>query len=159
MIYLLPLAAPAAMLAAPALPYFICICRRLFRRDITMPICRRLKIFIAAAIVIIALSAGLVGSYKSCHDSYAPIFAEAKRQLRAIPGGRLVLVRPSESLSGAAVFYCLAVTPQINEWKDLKKGDVALAILKKKEPVPQLPEGFSARRFPDIKLLFVSPVP
>ena len=124
-----------------------------------MPVCRSLKILIAAVTVLIALIGCLIGSYKSSKDSYKPVFAEVKRLLDATPGGRLVLVRPSESLAGAAVFYSLAVTPQIEDWKELKKGDAALAVLRKKEPLPQLPEGFSARRFPEVKLLLVSPAP
>ena len=159
MVYLLPLAAPAAMLAACTLPYFIGICQRLCRRDITAPVCRMVKILIAAATVLIALIVSLIGAFKSCEDSYKPVFAEVKRQLSANPGGRLVLVHPSESLAGAAVFYRLAVTPQIEEWKELKKGDVALAVLRKKEPLPELPEGFSARRFPELKLVLVFPAP
>ena len=159
MVYLLPLAAPAAMIAAPALPYLVCICQRLFRRDLTGPVCRWIRIFLAVLIAATALIAGFIGHHQSHRDSYAPAFAEAQRRLRTIPGGTLVLVHPSERLSGAAVFYCRAITPQIREWHELKPGNVALASIRSKEPVPPLPEGFAARRFSDANLLLVSPMP
>ena len=86
-------------------------------------------------------------------------YAEAKRQLRAVPGARMVLIRPGERLSGATVFYCRAVTPELKKWNELKRGDVALAGMRSKEPLPQFPEGFSVRRFPDAKLLLISSIP
>ena len=67
-------------------------------------------------------------------------------------------MRPSERLSGAAVFYNRAVTPELREWNELKPGDVALMILSPKAPLPELPEGFAAKRFPEAKLILVSPV-
>ena len=37
-------------------------------------------------------------------------------------------------------------------------GDVALMILSRKAPLPELPAGFAAKRFPEAKLILVSPV-
>ena len=153
-VYLLPLAAPAAMIAAFNI---IWICRKLPHRNLIKKIRRNIGIIIGAMTVLMALIAGIAGSYSSHKDSFAPAFAEAKKLCGEIPAGRLVLMRPSERLSGAAVFYTQAVTPQLREWNELKRGDVALMILSRKAPLPELPAGFAAKRFPEAKLILVSP--
>ena len=159
MVYLLPLAAPAAMLAATTLPHIVWFCRRRARRSTTAWIAGHLKYIIGLATVLISLIAGAAVGHISHRDSFAPAFAEAEARLRALPGSRLVLIRPSERLQGAAVFYHRAVTAELAGWEDLRPGDVALARLGKKEPLPKLPEGFAAQRFPRVKLVLVSPLP
>ena len=154
-VYLLPLSAPAAMIAAH---FIIWLCLKLPHWNVMKKIRRNIGIIIGAGTVLTALIAGIAGSYSSHKDSFAPAFAEAKKLCRAIPAGRLVLMRPSERLSGAAVFYTHAVTPQLREWDELKPGDVALMILSPKAPLPELPPGFAAKRFPKVKLILVSPV-
>ena len=154
-VYLLPLAAPAAMIAASNL---IWICRKLPHWTVMKKIRRNIGVIIGAVTVLMALIAGIAGSYSSRKDSFSSAFAEAKKLCREIPAGRLVLMRPSERLSGAAVFYNRAVTPELREWNELKPGDVALMILSRKAPLPELPAGFAAKRFPKAKLILVSPV-
>lgn len=154
-VYLLPLSAPAAMIAAYCI---IWLCRKLPHWTAMKKIRRNIGVIIGAVTVLMALIAGIAGSYSSHKDSFAPAFAEAKKLCREIPAGRLVLMRPSERLSGAAVFYTQTVTPQLREWNELKSGDVALMILSRKAPLPELPAGFAAKRFPEAKLILVSPV-
>ncbi len=154
MVYLLPLAAPMAMIAAPAL---IWTCRKLPRRNAVKRIRRHIGILIGAVTLLAVLTAGAIGSYASHRASFAPAFAEAERLRREVPVRRLVLIRPSERLAGAAVFYHRAVVPQLKEWSDLKPGDVALGGARPKDPLPRLPAGFAAKRFPEVKLLLVYP--
>ena len=157
MVYLLPLAAPAAMIAASAVPYIIRSSLGWFRGGVTVWICRRRRILLGGLALLIASAAGLIACRASHEDSYAPVFAEAERRLQA-GHGRLVLVRPSERLSGAAVFYRRAVIPQLGDWGELKSGNVAVGTLRSKDPLPPLPAGFTAQRFRDLKLVLVFPV-
>ena len=159
-IYLLPLAAPAALIAASALPWGIRFCRRFRRGAAALEFCRRRRrLLLGAAVLLSALVSGTVAGYISRRDSFAPVFAEAERLRRGIPGGRLVLIRPSERLAGAAFFYRRAVTPELADWKRLKRNDIALAPLRAKHPLPPLPAGFAARRFPQADLVLVAALP
>ena len=159
-VYLLPLAAPAALIAASALPWGIRFCRRFRRGAAALEFCRRRRrLLLGAAVLLSALVSGTVAGYISRRDSFAPVFAEAERLRRGIPGGRLVLIRPSERLAGAAFFYRRAVTPELADWKRLKRNDIALAPLRAKHPLPPLPAGFAARRFPQADLVLVAALP
>ena len=153
-VYLLPLAAPAAMLAASTLPYCAYLARRSFGRSATSLIRRRLKIVVYTAAVLFALIAGAASRHISARKSFAPVFAEAQVRLRAT-GGRLVLVQPGERHSGAAFFYRRAVVPKIGRWDELRPGDVALTPAGAPEAL-KLPAGYSVRRFKKAKMILVS---
>ena len=155
-VYLLPLAAPAAMLAASTLPYVVYLGRKLFGRKTMLLVCRRSGIILYAAAAMFALIAGAVSRNNSVQDTFAPVFAEAEAQLRAVPGRRLVLVQPGERHSGAVVFYHRAAVPEFQKWDELRPGDIALSPLNRKKPL-ELPKGYSVvRRFEDAKIVLVS---
>lgn len=156
-VYLLPLAAPAALIAASALPWLRQFCRRSRRGVALLGFCRaRRGLLLWAATGCFALISAFAAGYVSHRDSYAPAFAEAERLHRAT-GGRFVLINPIERLAGAAVFYRHAVTPQLSRWEELLPGDVALTQLRSGRPLPPLPPGFAARRYDDADLLLVAP--
>ena len=155
-VYLLPLAAPAAMLAASTLPYVIYWVRKLFGRNVILPFRRRLKAVICAVTLLLALIMGSVFGCMSASKSLAPVFAEARR-LRAVRGGRLVLMRPGERHLGASFFYNRTAVPEIKEWDELNPDDVAVAPLRLEESL-KLPEGASARRFKKAKMIVISQI-
>ena len=158
-IYLLPLAAPAAMIAASALPWVRLLGRRFRRVGAALEFCRaHRKALLGAVTVLAALLASAVLGYISHRGSFAPAFAEAERLRSELPGGKMVLIRPIERLSGAAVFYRRAVTPSIEKADELCSGDVALMALRSGKPLPALPTGFSARRYEAQDLVLVFPV-
>lgn len=142
------------MLAASTLPYVIYWVRKLFDRNLLLPLRRRLKAIIYAVTLLFALSVGSALCVISRRQSFAPVFAEAQR-IRAARGGRLVLMRPGERHSGAAFFYDHAVMPKIKNWDELKPGDIILAP-QQLEELLKLPEGFSVRRFKKAKMIILS---
>ena len=153
-VYLLPLAAPAAMLAASTLPHVIYWVRKLLGRSVTLLLRRRPTAFVYAVTLLFALIAGASLSHISKSESFAPVFAEAQR-IRAAHGGRLVLMRPSERQRGAAFFYDRTVTPHIWEWDELKPGDIAVGGARMMVLL-KFPERYSIRYFKDSKMVIVS---
>ena len=151
-VYLLPLSAPAAMLAASTLPRIICFCRKIFGRKGRLLLRRRAGLVIYAAAVLFAAITGAIIRNYSMRKSFAPVFAEAEARRREIPGGRLVLVRPAERHSGAAYYYTHAVVPHLHSWDELQPGDVAVVPAAQ---LKQLPKEYSTRRFKDAKLVVV----
>ena len=157
-VYLLPLMAPTAMIAASALPWVLVLCRRFRRAGAVLAFCRARRALLLGAVTgIFALIAGTVAGYVSHRDSFAPIFAEVEH-LRRATGGRFVLIRPHERLSGAAVFYRRAVTPRLLRAEQLLPDDVALTKLRSRKPLSLVPPGFAVRRYEEAGLLLVAPV-
>ena len=153
-IYLLPLAAPAAMLAASTLPYVIYLVRKLFGKTVTSLLCRRSKTVIYTVTVLFALIVGAALSRISVRKSFAPVFAEAQTMLRSGRGRRLVLMRPGERQSGAAVFYTRSTVAQIETWDEFGTGDIVL-VKSRSKAARELPEGCTVRRFEDAKMIIV----
>ena len=151
MIYLLPLSAPAALLAASVLPYTRRLCRRFFPRAFGF-LRRYAALFIGILTVLAALIVTVHAGHRSHRDSFAPAFAEAERLCKE--GKRLVLSNPSERLSGAAYFYRHKITPKILRWEKMQPGDVALIHKRSKEGLA-LPPGLTARHYPDADLYLV----
>lgn len=151
-VYLLPLSAPAAMLAASTLPYIIHFCRKIFGWKGRLLLRRRGGLVIYAAAVLFAAITGAIIRNYSMRKSFAPPFAEAEARRREIPGGRLVLVRPAERHSGASFFYTRKVVPQLSSWDELQPNDVAVAPAAQLKP---LPKEYSIRRFKGAKMVVV----
>ena len=154
MIYLLPLSAPAVLLAASALPFVRKLCLR-FRPAAFGFIRRYACLFIGTMVVLAALITTVHTGQSTHEDSFAPAFEEAER-LREKGGGRLMLFKPEERLSGAAYFYRREVTPRVRGWKRVRPGDVVLMRHFSKEAV-SFPPGFTYRYYPDTKLYLVQP--
>ena len=158
-VYLLPLSAPAALIAASSLPYLTWLCRRLFHWRPGLRTRQCLRILPLCVAVLTALFGTIVNARHSHRESFAPAFAEAERLRCAIPGGRLVLIRARERLSGAAFFYCRRITPELDDFSGLQPADVAIMPLDSKKPLPEIPPGFAVHRFTKAELIVVFPSP
>lgn len=148
-VYLLPLAAPAAMLAASTVPYVILGLSRKIGGKALAQLRRRANVMIYAAAVLFALLAGAVSRHDAAKRSIAQVFAEAEAR-----GGSLVLVSPGERHSGAAVFYCRKVVPQQGNLEKLLPHDVALVPMSRKGE-KKIPEGWSGRYFEKVKVMLL----
>lgn len=153
MIYLLPLSAPAALLAASALPCIRRLCRRFFPG--TLGLLRRYAVlFVGILTVLAALITTVHTGYRSHRDSFASAFTDAEKLCRE--GKRLVLSDPDERLAGAAYFYRHKITPEIESWEEMRPGDAALVRHRSKKELA-LPPGFTSRHYPDADLYLVQP--
>lgn len=158
-VYLLPLAAPSALIAASSLPYLAWLCRRFFHWKPNAKLRRCFAILPGCLVILAALIGTIVNAHISRRDSFSPAFAEAERQLLATPGGRIVLIDPAERLSGAAFFYLRRVTPEMEDFCGLQPDDIALYRHDPEDPPPTLPPGFTTRSFRDVELILIFPSP
>lgn len=158
-VYLLPLSAPAALIAASSLPYLTWLCRRLFHWRPGLRTRQCLRILPLCVAILTALFGTIANAHLSRKDSFAPVFAEAERLRLAIPGSRLVLIQPEERLAGAAFFYCRKVAPVLKGFSELQPDDVAIMPLDSKKSLPELPPGRAVNRFSRAELIVVSPSP
>ena len=151
MIYLLPLSAPAVLLAALALPFVRRLCLRL-RPAAFCLVRRHACLFLGTLVVLSTLITTIHTGKRSHKDSFAPAFEEAEKLCGE--GGRLMLFRPDERLSGAAYFYRHKITPSISGWENMRPGDMVLIRHLSKND-PSLPITFTCRQYPDSELYLV----
>lgn len=157
-VYMLPLAAPATLIAASSLPYLAWLCRRFFHKRRAAWMQQGLAILPIGAAILISAVCTAVNAYSERMDSCSTIFAEAERHLLATPDGRLVLVRSREGLSGAAFFYRRSITPEFKNSRELQPSDIAIMPLDSEAPLPEIP-GFSCIRFSGADLALIFPRP
>lgn len=158
-VYLLPLSAPTALVAASSLPYIAWLCRRFIHWRPSPRVRQCLRFLPLFAAILIAAAGTAVNVHVSRLHSFAPAFAEAERLRLTIPGGRLVLVRARERLLGAAFFYCRRITPELDDFSGLQPTDIAIMSLDSEDPLPETPPGFAVHRFPEAELIVVFPSP
>ena len=153
MIYLLPLSAPAVLLAASALPFVRGLCLRYIPKPFVF-LRRRAALFLGITTLLVSLITTAFTGYRSHKESFGPAFEEAEKLCGE--GGQLMLSRPDERLSGAAYFYRRKITPKIRRWEKMRPGDVAL-MRHRSEKELTLPPGFTFRYYPDSELYLVQP--